>query len=301
MFQFNPPLSKKLHNYSKTLKDVQDMATLQHLLQNSCQCNASPFAYLLHGHVITGDLQILPTQNLRVAFSKGSKFRLPVFVTNDKLLRELTAIFDCYCFKISKRNKIAVGNFIALKRVFIELIEARVALLPKGHNSGTVNLTGSDWRSLRRFQERFVVVPADKATGNYIIVCKNFYLSVLCEELGITHQLNAFTVNGNAVYTPASTDIQLILNKHASFSFYLGCLTKAENKVLPKIFAVPKLHKNPYKFRFIAGAHYSTLKDVSVLLHRILQFLKVHFWNYTAIASQRTGNGFTGLLKILRR
>ncbi len=36
------------------------------------------------------------------------------------------------------------------------------------------------------------------------------------------------------------------------------------------ILAVPKLHKNPNKFRLIAGASKSSMKPLSVLLNRIL-------------------------------
>ena len=35
------------------------------------------------------------------------------------------------------------------------------------------------------------------------------------------------------------------------------------------IYAIPKLHKNPIKFRFIAEAKFSSIKPLAVLLHYI--------------------------------
>ena len=37
-------------------------------------------------------------------------------------------------------------------------------------------------------------------------------------------------------------------------------------KILPRIYSIPKLHKNPYKFRLIAGSKLCSAKELSVLL-----------------------------------
>jgi len=64
------------------------------------------------------------------------------------------------------------------------------------------------------------------------------------------------------------------------------------NMVLPTIFAIPKLHKNPYKFRFIAGARFSSIKSVSLLLTTILSFVKQHFENYCMKVEKFSGSKF---------
>jgi len=43
---------------------------------------------------------------------------------------------------------------------------------------------------------------------------------------------------------------------------------------LPKIYWTPKLHKNPHKFRFIAGSRVCTTKKVSGILTKCLQIIK---------------------------
>ena len=47
--------------------------------------------------------------------------------------------------------------------------------------------------------DRFVIVPVDKASNNFGIVCKSFYLDVIKNELGISDDGN---INGNTVYKP---------------------------------------------------------------------------------------------------
>ncbi|MCP4653638.1 MAG: hypothetical protein GY858_09710, partial [Candidatus Omnitrophica bacterium] len=291
-FRFNPPLANKFHNYSKTLKEVADFTWLQNFLQCTCECATSIYIYQPFGHIVTGDISILPTHNLKIAFSKGSKFRLPVFLTKDKLLLELSTIFSDYCCRVSKRSKIPIGLFSACKKIFFDLVNKRITSLSKHSGNTPPSLTGADWRCLHKFQDKFVIVPADKASDNFIFVCKYYYLQVMCTELGIVEHLGIFTAAGNGIYEPVFFDLQSILNKHRAYASYLGLVNKAEDEVLPTIFAVPKLHKSPYKFRFIAGAHKSSIKKLSLLLHRILHFLRTHLRNYAAIASRRTGKKF---------
>ena len=37
----------------------------------------------------------------------------------------------------------------------------------------------------KQVHERFVIVPVDKASNNFAIICKTFYINVIMKELGI--------------------------------------------------------------------------------------------------------------------
>ena len=52
------------------------------------------------------------------------------------------------------------------------------------------------------------------------------------------------------------------------------------HKSLPIFYPIPKLHKNPYKFRFIAAGRTCTMKPISILLDIILKHMKTHMKNY---------------------
>ena len=49
---------------------------------------------------------------------------------------------------------------------------------------------------LDSFHRQYVLVPADKAANNVIVVCRKYYLQVILEELG---------VNGAKAYTEVAT------------------------------------------------------------------------------------------------
>jgi hypothetical protein len=47
---------------------------------------------------------------------------------------------------------------------------------------------------LRRLHDNFVLVPADKASNNFVFVCKNYYYECLLNKLGFT------STSGNPTY-----------------------------------------------------------------------------------------------------
>ena len=50
---------------------------------------------------------------------------------------------------------------------------------------------------LKYLHERFVIVPVDKASNNFAIICKTFYIQVLMKELGVNKK---GMISGNKVY-----------------------------------------------------------------------------------------------------
>ena len=145
--------------------------------------------------------------------------------------------------------------------------------------------------SMKKLHSRFIVVPADKASGNFVVICKKFYLKTMCEEMGIKKKENGrWELTGNAVYKRVTDSTEEeVIRRHHDMSVGFGLGWKEENERLPILFAIPKLHKNPYGFRFIAGASKASLKPPSVLLGRVLTFLKSHFERYCAAIQGNQG------------
>ena len=102
--------------------------------------------------------------------------------------------------------------------------------------------------NLADLHEHYVIVPADKAANNVVLVCKTYYLSCLKTELDLdnlasnnTHQHTLFTNN------------KILANRRVLSS--LNVNTTDKNMNLPLLHWIPKLHKDPYKQRFIAGSY----------------------------------------------
>ena len=125
---------------------------------------------------------------------------------------------------------------------------------------------------LNELQNRFVIVPVDKASRNFAFICKSYYIKVLMQELGVKSFTN---ISGNSVYKPVKNTLDNIIDKHKSMledNFNIR-LSEKDLRV-PLLYWNSKQHKTPYKARFIAGATHCTTKPLSVELSLVMKCIK---------------------------
>ena len=135
---------------------------------------------------------------------------------------------------------------------------------------------------LTEIHEKFVVVPADKASNNIVFVCKTHNINRLIEELGMS------TMTGNPTYNLTAMSKEEILQNHRSVMLTFGISLPEEYIDLPKLYWIPKLHKNPYKQRYIAGSAKCSTKPLSLILTRILTAVKEGLQKYCDTAYVRS-------------
>ena len=131
---------------------------------------------------------------------------------------------------------------------------------------------------LHDFQSKFVLVPADKAANNVIVVCRKYYLDVVLREL-----------NGTSTYEHKDRDLEHIVNEHIDFMTDNSIHVETELRLLPSFYWLPKLHKTPYGTRFIAASRRCTTKPLSKLLTVYLAKINEHFKQYCNGIHLRTG------------
>ena len=124
----------------------------------------------------------------------------------------------------------------------------------------------------------------DKASNNFAIICRTLYIQVLKNELGIDE---TNVINGNAVYQPVFIDRDTFYQQQEEANKQLGNDLKEENKHIPLLYWTSKQHKNPYKFRFIAGASHCTNKTISLEVALALRCIKTHFKNYCGVIRKK--------------
>ena len=144
---------------------------------------------------------------------------------------------------------------------------------------------------LAEIHKKFVVVPADKASNNIVFVCKTHYINCLMEDLGMS------TMAGNPTYNLTAMSKDEILQNHHSVMLTFRISLPEEDIDLPKLYWIPKLHKNPYKHRYIAGSAKCSTKPLSQILTRILTAVKEGFQKYCDIAYARSGVNQMWILK----
>ena len=96
----------------------------------------------------------------------------------------------------------------------VEAIQTRIDRLRKNKKNPRKRQILSDrecQQYLADFQTRFVLVPADKASNNVLIVCKKYYLDVVLKELDTSNGTNPLT------YMPCSDHVENIVVEHQDF------------------------------------------------------------------------------------
>ena len=125
-------------------------------------------------------------------------------------------------------------------------------------------------QGIQEFHRKYVLVPADKAANNVVVVCRLYYVNTLKQEL-----------DGTRAYLETDTDEVSVVNAHLNdlpvkFSV---CVNEGQDK-LPTMYWLPKLHKRPYKARFIANSSSCTTTELSKLLSSCLTAIKFHVIRY---------------------
>ena len=76
---------------------------------------------------------------------------------------------------------------------------------------------------LQSVHNNFVLVPADKAANNVIIICKKFYFEVLAKELGVSSNGPSL---GNATYEKCAASEKNIIKDSFVISIKVWYYTK---------------------------------------------------------------------------
>jgi hypothetical protein len=146
-------------------------------------------------------------------------------------------------------------------------------------------------KHLSLLHDKYSIVSADKAPNNIVFVCKSHYIDCLIKELGIDNSL------GNPTYTPTTLAKEEILDNHRSVLCSFGISTKDEELDQPSLYWIPKLHKCPFKQRYIAVSAKCSTKPLSKLLTCILSAVKNGLQSYCDTSYSRGGVNQMWILK----
>lgn len=285
------PISLKICNYSKFLSNLS-VDEARNIIENKCVCvGKSNFVNSSFGHIFTGDLDVVDDPKLRQLMCKGAKFRIPRHVPWTAVKRDLFASVDDHIVKLSRRFRLPLSCFDVFKKNLLTRISKRISFVKCNNfvNDRRLVSIKDVEDSISFLHKHFVVTTVDKASGNFAIVCKKFYLSVLMNELGVDS--TTFRPVGNVTYSPVVESEPAIVERHNNTTIACSSRIVIDDKCkrLPRIFWIPKLHKNPFKFRFIAGARRCTTKNLSVILNKGLSVVRDSFYTYCNAIQMNSG------------
>ena len=96
------------------------------------------------------------------------------------------------------------------------------------------------WKCPKRhdFHMNYVLVPADKAANNVVVVWRLYYINTLKREL----------VDTNAYKLQPSLSERVIVDGHGCHTaLHFGVKAKENQDKVPTLYWLPKLHKKPYE------------------------------------------------------
>ena len=199
---------------------------------SQCQCNTSSHLYQPYGHVITGDLSIIPNSKLRDLIAKGPKYREPCKVDLDKNLSLLCEAVDQYALQWAKQEIVELSVLSSWKEMVKGQIEECISKLKQNFKQPTGKvLQNADVKAcISDLHNKYVFVPADKAPNSIIMICKRYYIETLIKELGLD---NCSTPTGNSTYTSCLMSFEDIVNTHDTFMKSLSIALSDDDKRLP--------------------------------------------------------------------
>ena len=181
-YQYKNIVASKLFNFSSTLSNLD----ITNYLSNPqhCQCNTSTFYYEPHGHVITGYLMVIENFKLGELVAEGPRYRESNTINRKSTETMVLDSINLFTEKWSKREQVDLKYLSEWKDQIKELVLERISSLKDKIRSPKQNIRNdSDVRdTLKRLVDDFVLVPADKAANNVIIVCKKYYMETLIDK-----------------------------------------------------------------------------------------------------------------------
>ena len=208
----------------------------------TCQCKESKFCIEPHGHVITGDLRVIENARLRELVAKGPKYREPNRV-NCKAIETMLESIELYAKYWSKREQVEFKYLSEWKNQLKELVADLISNL-KGHFEypKCKVLDQPDVKdTIHILHASYVLISADKAANNVIVVCKKYCIDTLVKELEINN-----VNSSNPTYIPIEDSLETIVKSHNQFITSVGLEMSEEDQNPPYLYRTPK-HKSPYK------------------------------------------------------
>jgi hypothetical protein len=179
-------------------------------------------------------------------------------------------------------------------RTIMSLVQGRIYKLKNCVNSRLMSVFKHQEAVMcvSSIHDKYVIVPADKASNNIVFVCKSYYFECLIKELVINSNTSS-----NTTYKPTSFDKDEILVNHRSFMTSSNIPSGKKSENVPYLYCIPKLHKTPFKERYIAGSSTCSTKELSIYLTRMMSAVKEGQHKYCETVYSRSGINHMWILK----
>ena len=240
---------------------------------------------------------MIENEDLRNLMKQGTKFRENPNPNFSKMVEQISEALESLISRWSdKERNVTPEQFRFWKKKVIDKVQDRIVKLKmkcrRTPHTGEILKKNEVKEALRQLHDKFVISVVDKAANNFAITCRKFYLVRLALELGV--DTGRF---GNNTYCRLDqTEEEVCLRIRTQMAEKFDIYVPDEYLKLPVLQWIPKFHKNPIGYRFIAGSREKVLTVLEVEVQKILNLLETHFRNYCEVI--RSNSGFKHFFSI---
>ena len=288
VYNLPPPIRSKIFNFNKF---IEDLDLNQFLMDNNtvpCVCENSEFKDERLGHILTGNLSIVKNNALRKLLTKGPKYREPRNINfqkaRDNIVSGLQDCIDKWCHKKGLPPHVLSD----WRNTVLELVDKRILILKNTlkHQHTREVLKDEEVKScLADLHSKFVITPIDKANGNVAFICRRYYVSTIVKELGLGDN----SISNTYCMVPSNQAPEIMRKNIEDMKNLFNMDVGEDQHMLPHMYWLPKLHKNPPKPRFIIAAPNCTVKKLSKALTCILKLFFHQIKRYSQVCQHFSG------------
>ena len=251
-YRWTKSIRSKVLNYKEVIMDPN-------YININCHCKNYPSKYVdpHHKHIVTGDLDIVNDISLRNLLKKGLSYHEQQPPNRTVAMNVIKSGIDSYINTISKKLGLSIVAFKSWKGILLKAVTNAIDQ-SKSFSYNNVLSKEVTKSALRDLQNDFVLTPIDKASNNIGIVCKQYYLNVMENEI----------VASNTFQRLNKTEQDVLGEIHSS-----GHTTSKDKLRLPMLYASVKMHKDPVGFRYITAGKDTILQNLSRNVSKCLKLL----------------------------
>ena len=269
------PNSVKLLNYKQTVcqSDVDIV----------CKCDVYPdFVEGSCGHVVTGNMNIFTSEQLKEICTKGLSYREPRTINFNKIRSSVMEDIKKFIPIWSSKEGLPESTFNEWIVEFEKLLNEEITKLKMRYKFKLVKHSSvfNDAKvkeELDNIHQNFVLCPVDKAPKNLAVICKRYYLDTLYKECNSSSER----------FEKSVVNDDNIVNVHKNYMGEVGLGTDCTT--LPYMFMFPKFHKKVLSQRFVVSYSSCAVKPLAEKLTLGLKAIQYQIVNYCRMMLVLTG------------
>ena len=180
-------------------------------------------------------MKIIPDSRIRNIVSKGPKYRFPSQIEFNRCREEIASALNDFGNQRCERECVECNALKEWKLSIFNIVDKRIKfysdntnLFPPKPKSYFRHLK----QGIQEFHRKYLLVPADKAANNIVVVCRLIYINILKQKLNGTKAYEETSIDEKSVVYSQSNEIP---NKFAVD-------VKECQERLPTMYLLPKLH-----------------------------------------------------------